>query len=290
MVDETLSEEPAFIAPATPRASLRRKIHPIVALDYPVRVASHLLVLLIVVSVLANGQRPPWAWAWSATTGLLWAHVAYFVASRAADTKKAEWRNLLLDNLLIGGACALSGFSLWPCVMMFTAITASNLSVAGHVFVLRGLAAFALGALLMGSATGFAYMPDATLATSVLSGTAIVLFCAILGLYSNIEARRSLRARREVQAQNVHIEEQREEIQQARDFAESERVAADQARELAEAANRAKSIFLANMSHELRTPLNAISATPKCSKRTATTPRNAPTCRRSTPRASTCSG
>jgi len=84
------------------------------------------------------------------------------------------------------------------------------------------------------------------------------VFSAMLGLYSNVEARRALRARREVQAQNVHIEEQRQEIQRARDLAESELNDADQARELAEAANRAKSAFLANMSHELRTPLNAV--------------------------------
>ena len=255
VAEQQLAPEMAVGAAQTPPP---RKIHPIVKLDYPVRIVAHVLLLIIMVSEMASEQSPVWARALITSVLLLWPHAAYFVACRARDSKKVELRNLLGDNLLVGAASAMLGFSLWPSVTMLTAITAANLSVAGPAFALRGSAAFAAGSLLAIAFAGFTFRPQASLSTSLVSAAAIFVFCAMLGLYSNVEARRALRARREVQAQNLHIEEQRQEIQQARDLAESERNAADHARELAEAANRAKSAFLANMSHELRTPLNAI--------------------------------
>ena len=255
MVDRTLEDGPTF-APADVQSE--RKVHPIVTLNYPVRVGAHVLVLVIMVSALIHARPPLWAWVLLAFTGLLWGHVAFFIASRARDTKAGELRNVLGDNLLIGGFAALTGFSLWPSAMMLTAIVAAGLCVNGLAFAVRGVVAFALGALLMLSVGRFEFTPEATLFTAVVSATSLFLFCSMLGIYSNIAARRAVRARREVQTQNSHIDEQRQQVQHSRDLAETERAAANQARDLAEAANRAKSAFLANMSHELRTPLNAI--------------------------------
>jgi PAS domain S-box-containing protein len=254
-VHQTLEEDPALAGAAAPSP---RKVHPIATLHYPVRVASHLLVLIVMASVLVHAQPPPWAWAWLGVTGLLWGHVAFVIASRSKDTRAAELRNLLADNLLVGGFAALSGFSLWPSVMMFTAVAAGSLGVGGPTFALRGAAAFAVGSLLMLSLTGLTFTPEASLFTSTLSAAGIFVFCAMHAFCSNLEAKRALRAGREVHTRNLRIEEQRRLVQQSRDLAEAERAAADQARERAQAASRAKGAFLAHISHELRTPVDAI--------------------------------
>ena len=244
-------------ADASP-APAPRKVHPIVRLDYPLRTIAHALVLAIMAAELASSQWSPRTLAGLAVVSLLWPHLAYFLAARARDSKKAEWRVLLVDNLLMGAYVAFIGFSVWPGVMILTALTSSDMSVGGPALAARGVVAFVVGALVTTALLGFEFSPESPLISSLLSAVSIFLFCGMLAWYSNMEARRSLRARLEVQAQNLHIEEQRQEIQRARDLAESERIEADRARELAEAANRAKSAFLANMSHELRTPLNAV--------------------------------
>ncbi len=245
-------------AGASAGADRTRKVHPIVMLDYPVRIAAHLLVGIVMMSALRDDRPGVWIWIWLGFTGLIWPHLACLVARHSQDTKAAELRNLLADNVLIGAYAALSGFSPWPSVMMFAAIIAANLSIGGVPCALRGGLVAAIGSLVTLSLTGFEFEPDSSLLTTALSAGGLLLFNALLGLYSNLEARRALRGRREVEAKNLHIEEQRSEVQRARDLAERERAAADQARRLAEAANGAKSSFLANMSHELRTPLNAI--------------------------------
>ena len=237
---------------------VRAKVHPLVKLDRPVRIAAHLLLLMLMVAAFADRQPPLWTWVFLGFSGFVWPHMAFLVASRSRDSKAAEFRNLIVDNVLVGGYVALSGFSLWPSAMMFVAILSANLSVGGPAFAVAGAVALVAGALGVVGVEGLHLNLEASLLTSVLSAAGLAVFSCMIGLYSNIEARRAVRARREVQSQNARIEEQRQQVQHSRDVAETERAAAGRALELAEAANRAKSAFLANMSHELRTPLNAI--------------------------------
>ncbi|MDM0014414.1 ATP-binding protein [Variovorax sp. J22P168] len=235
-----------------------RKTHPIVELDYRVRLPVCLLVLALWGTLLGRHEEPAWVWALAIFHGVLWPHLAYLHASRAANSKQAELRNLLGDSFLCMLMVALCRFSLWPAAAVFITLNAANLSVGGGLFALRGLFAFAAGALLGGAITGFKVNLESSLSISLLSIAGVTLFTAIFGVHSYAQTRRVLRHRQKLEAQNLLIAEQNRHIEIARAQAEEQRAAAEQAREAAESANRAKSAFLANMSHELRTPLNAI--------------------------------
>jgi PAS domain S-box-containing protein len=235
-----------------------RRIHPIVKLDYPIRVAAYVFLLAVFGSVFY--ARPPDPWVWPALIGhlLIWPHVAYHLARHSADSKQAELRNLLVDSAATGFFLAISGFNLIVGIAAFSSINAAQFSLAGPRGAAKGALVFVFAMGVGGWLTGFELELQATALTTVVAFAGIIGFTTIFGFGSFQEARRAISARHAAQQQNLKIEQQNQAIQNALELAELERASAELARQQAEAANQAKSAFLANMSHELRTPLNAI--------------------------------
>jgi signal transduction histidine kinase/ActR/RegA family two-component response regulator len=229
----------------------RRSIHPLVSLDYRVRVPAMFMVGLILVSYFWDYPRSFWLWTAIAFTGLGWAQLAHLAARISPDTKAAELRNLLFDSFIIGCWTAAMSFSPLPGMTMVTAIVAACLSIGGVRFAIFASGAVVAGVVFVGSFMGFHVDTDASLPTTILSVLATFSFTSIFGYHSHVQTRRVLLAKKELAAQNKRIQEQYAVI-------ESSLRSALEANEAAREASRAKSTFLANMSHELRTPLNAI--------------------------------
>jgi signal transduction histidine kinase len=240
-----------------PRPSARRRVHPTVRLDYGLRVVGHGFFGAVALAVFYQRGLAPDVLAFMCATVLLWPHLAYQVASRARDSKRAEQRNLLVDSVLMGVFSLLTGLDLWICVVSFTAINAANLSVGGPRLGLLGVACFVLGIAGAGLHAGFHMLPVPLMAHA-MTAAAVVTYTAAFGLVSHVQTRQAIAAKRELRARNQLIEQQKAALEQARLVAEEERQVAERARAQAEAANLTKSSFLANMSHELRTPLNAV--------------------------------
>jgi signal transduction histidine kinase len=232
--------------------------HPTVGLDYMVRIPAGIILLATISSIIYNQNKPPLVWAMVIIYAVVWPHAAFWMASRARDSKSAELRNLLADSFLQGCFCAFMNYSLLPCIVAVTSINAGNLSVGGVRQAWRGLIAIAAGMVLAGWYNGWEVELSANLPTTVISVAGILAYTTIFGLHSHMQAKRAMKSRRELIEQRLHVEEQNRLIDAARRAADESRVAAEEAKETATQANLAKSAFLANMSHELRTPLNAI--------------------------------
>lgn len=244
--------------PHEARAARGRVVHPIVRLNFGVRLGGHWLIGMAYALALVDRGAPAWTWAFLAFSTLVWPFVAYLLALRVGDSKRTELRCLLIDSLITGLWGAFIGFHPWILLGTLLTLTTADLSVGGERFALRCLAVAGLGLLLGGLITGFEVIDTYSLSTYVAHALALSLFTLNLGLQSNRQAAMAHRARHELRERNLTIEQQGRALDEARRVAELERAAAERAREHAEAANRTKSAFLANMSHELRTPLNAV--------------------------------
>jgi signal transduction histidine kinase len=229
----------------------KHSVHPIVGLDYRVRIPGMLFVALFAVAYFRGRPHGPLLVAAMVFTGLVWPHAAYFLARTARDTKKAELRNLLVDSLIVGCWIAAMSFSLWPTVSMIATMMNGNLAVGGVRFAVKGVLGIVVGVLVAGAFLGFHPVFASDILTTFLCIGGLFLMVSMFGIHSYIQTSRVYKAKGELAEQNEQIQEQNRVIEQSRQ-------SALEAKDAAEAANRAKSAFLANMSHELRTPLNAI--------------------------------
>jgi signal transduction histidine kinase len=225
-------------------------VHPIVGLDYRVRLPAMLFVAAFAVGHFVGRRQSPLLVTAIVLTAL-WPHAAYLLAKNAKDTKQAELRNLLLDSFIVGCWMAAMSFSLWPSVTMAATIMNGNLSVGGFRFASKGVLAILAGVLATGAFLGFHPVFASNIVTTSLCIAATLIVTSMFGVHSHLQTARVYKAKNDLAIQNQQIQEQNRIIEQSRQVAL-------EARDAAEAANRAKSAFLANMSHELRTPLNAI--------------------------------
>ncbi len=221
------------------------RAHPIVRLDYLVRVVCYPISSTILYAVFNRTGRMHAALALLLVGyGFVWPHLAYLWAKRNPDQKAGEQRNLLVDSVLMGGWAAGMHFSLWPSVMLLSGVHLGNLSIGGFRLAGKGLACVVLGAVGVGLATGFAtdfIAPPIPTAASIVG---IFIYGSVFSFHSHVQSKRIVHGRKLLEARNREIGEASLQLAQAK--------------EEAEAANQSKSLFLANMSHELRTPLNAI--------------------------------
>ena len=81
-------------------------------------------------------------------TLLAYPHLAYLHARIAVDSKRAEFRNLTVDSVLMGMWMAQMQFALWPSCGALLAISLDNAVCGGSKRFLLGLLSCAAGTII----------------------------------------------------------------------------------------------------------------------------------------------
>jgi len=229
-----------------------RRLHPILRLDYFVRVSMYPLFFILLVVTLYPDRLTAFFWMLLVFHVILWPYIALAIAARARNQKLAEYRNLLADSVVIGCYVTACWFNLGPSAAVLLGIHSGCISIGGWRMGVLGALATGVGMLLGTLVFGAHFDPlGGHLLAQGLGVAMIFIYTTVFSWQSHGQAQRVVRVAKQLEAQSI-------EVQRNSALLEERTHQLELARDAAEAANASKSQFLANMSHELRTPLNAI--------------------------------
>ena len=190
-----------------------RRVHPLVVLDYRVRVFANPVICLTIGSVF--WERPV-AWWWVALVlayGFAWPHLAYFHATRRRSSRRAETANLLIDAAANGAFVAAASFNPWAGLVIVTSLIMAFLSIGGIPFTAIAFSVMAAASVGTAIVTGARYDPTSSLFVIGLCMVGLIVYAAVFGLQTNLQARRIIQS-------NKTIEEHKAALEHAREAAE----------------------------------------------------------------------
>lgn len=156
--------------------------------------------ICVAAGFLEAQRSDPWIWVALAVNALLWPHIAYFLAKRAAEPRRAERRNLIVDSVMGGFWVVAMQGSLLPSVLLISMLGMNNVAVGGLRFL-----GFGLGAQLAGAGgglllLGWRFQPEASLLVQVCCLPLLIIYPMLIGSVNFRLARKLSRQRNELRS------------------------------------------------------------------------------------------
>ena len=133
------------------------------------------------------------AWALLAMLFLVYPHLQYWRAARAADGVKTEMDNLLMDSLVLGVYMAALEFPLWLSFAAMVATLTNNAANKGWRGVPKNVLAMLAGALMWVAVRGFKFSPATDWPVTIFCMVGICGYVLVIG---NAGFTRNLQLRR----------------------------------------------------------------------------------------------
>lgn len=159
---------------ASARAALPRRI-------YRYRMIGMGLGAVAIAAVLVELEAGPVRWTLCLATGLLWPHLARWLADRSKDPFAAEQRNLVLDSAIAVAWVPLMHFNLLPSVLLVALSAADKINTDIPGLFKRTLLPSLAALLATGLATGFAFDPASSTTVILASLPMLLIHSLVVG-------------------------------------------------------------------------------------------------------------
>ena len=171
------------------------RAHRVARINYPTRWGSFAFSFLVVVAILAERGFNAGTLTLGIVTLLIYPQLAYLHARVAIDSKRAEFRNLVIDSVLMGAWAAQLHFALWPACGALVGVSMNNAACGGVERFLSGLLWFSGAASLWAIAQGVPFEPNTGPFVTGLSFAGIVGYVGRLAVFFHDQNRHLVRTR-----------------------------------------------------------------------------------------------
>ncbi len=177
---------------------------------YRLRILGTALCILPIISVLSeNRVTAPLLFIGLFFNGLVWAHIAYYFASRSNNPSHCEFNNLTLDSAFGGFWIAVMGFSPIPTAIFLTLLSIDKIASGGWPLLLRSTLALVVSCVISWALLDYPFYPALTLQTFFATLPFLFLYCVALSYFSYRQGRKIARQNKELERLNrtdIHIE------------------------------------------------------------------------------------
>ncbi|QDQ87677.1 diguanylate cyclase [Alcaligenaceae bacterium SJ-26] len=192
-----MSSPPPLIA--TPHDNRARSLS-FVNRIYRMRIVGTGLYMLPIASVLMEQVQPPaWIWAALIINGLIWPHIAWWLARRAEQPLRQEFGNLIADTALAGAWIALMHVSLVPTIIIVSILSADRIAAGGLRLLKKTLIAIVAGFVLTWTCLGYPFQPESSLRTIAACFPFLFIYGVSLSYVTHQLARQIARQNRELE-------------------------------------------------------------------------------------------
>jgi len=172
-----------------------RPAHRLAQVNYAPRVFAFAFSLLVLQALVIERGLSAGLLFFGVLQFLVYPHLAYLHARIAADSRRAELRNLIADSVLLGAWAAQMHFALWPSCGLFAAVCLNNATTGGIKRLGCGAALFAGAAAAWGAVLGYPFEPQTGPLVSGLCLAGIVVYTSWIGTIVYRQNKHLIRAR-----------------------------------------------------------------------------------------------
>lgn len=188
------------------------KIKDIFSLVYPIRIlgVTFIGVAITLSLIYFDGREISY---WYLIVPVIWPHIAQVLTINSKKPKKQEYRNFLVDSLISGGFSNLFSFSLWPALTLIGMASINGLTMGGILFFVKSFVAIGLGYLAIGFFNGFAFIPDTSLESSLISFGFISVYVGFIALLNYLNGSRALKMSKQFKLANQEIAAKNQQLE-----------------------------------------------------------------------------